>query len=573
MLSKVWKVDFFLVNILIPLMLLILYFISFEFILIPRLEIPIGVNYVFVNESWNLLSYIFLACLLLFFAIIKTNWGEKLEFNKNIEKISIIDIFLLFLPLMPIVQYIIINQEILSPSGIIEVFLFFVLLSGIYVFTLPIIFNRYLSTRPLMFLGVSFIFTIYSMSSLSVSFKWFESGDLLIQWAFLIVVFLVIFFLYKLSNIKIVGLLIAFVFLTNSTVQFINMYKLNQREPLSDVENKLLLTAEDKELVFTPNIYLLVYDAYVANETMLSHGIDNTAQEEFLVEKGFKLYPHTYSVGASTLETMDRVLNVSTDFYGKMRRATSGDGIVQRVLKGYGYITYGVFPSNYFFRSINPTYDFSYPGQSSSVKILWQAILMGEFRFDAGFINRQRHELYPDMKLDIFKSISGDPVFIYTHSSNPGHAQFSGTCRPDETERFYDRLLTANLEMQDDVDAIIDHDPQSIIIVAGDHGPHLTKNCYRLEEAYDISEISRLDIQDRFGTFLAIRWPDEEYEIFDDITILQDIFPAIFAYLFNDEDILEVKIEPSTISPIVTVRNGIIVGGINDGEPLFLAEE
>ncbi len=79
-----------------------------------------------------------------------------------------------------------------------------------------------------------------------------------------------------------------------------------------------------------------------------------------------------------------------------------------------------------------------------------------------------------------------------------------------------------------------------------------------------------MDIQDRFGTFLAIRWPTPDFENYDDIIVLQDIFPAVFAYLFNDEGFLESKIDPSTFSPLVTVRNGIIFGGINDGEPLFL---
>ena len=43
----------------------------------------------------------------------------------------------------------------------------------------------------------------------------------------------------------------------------------------------------------TPNIYFLVYDSYVPNETMMNYGIDNSAQEGYLVERGFTLYPHT----------------------------------------------------------------------------------------------------------------------------------------------------------------------------------------------------------------------------------------------------------------------------------------
>ena len=91
---------------------------------------------------------------------------------------------------------------------------------------------------------------------------------------------------------------------------------------------------------------------------------------------------------------------------------------------------------------------------------------------------------------------------------------------------------------------------------------------------YDISEISRLDIQDRFGTFLAIKWPTKNFEQYDDIIILQDLFPAVFAYIFQDVSLLDAKIEPITDQDYIIsgakVVDGIIEGGINDGEPLFV---
>jgi hypothetical protein len=130
--------------------------------------------------------------------------------------------------------------------------------------------------------------------------------------------------------------------------------------------------------------------------------------------------------------------------------------------------------------------------------------------------------------------------------------------------------------MKQDIEILIENDPDAIIIVAGDHGPYLTKNCYTTTGYYDESEISRLDIQDRFGSFLAIRWPTDDYQNYDDITVLQDVFPAIFAYMYNDEQILNSKISSHTIDQItsnVYVNNGIIHGGVNDGEPLYLSEQ
>jgi hypothetical protein len=320
----------------------------------------------------------------------------------------------------------------------------------------------------------------------------------------------------------------------------------------------------------TPSVYLLIYDAYVTNETMLGYGIDNSAQEDFLVESGFTLYPHTYSVYDTTLGTMSRVLNASTDYYGSKRRAVSGDGVVQNIFQSYGYQTYGLFPMDYFFREGTSSYDLSVPDfKASPVNLLPKAILMGEFRFDVGFDDISREE-FVESKQTIFEDFPVDPVFIYMHSNLPSHSQNSGVCRPDETELYAERLANANLEMRQDINIILKNDPGAIVIVAGDHGAFLTENCYRFED-YDVSEITRLDIQDRVGTFLAIRWPGQGFESYDEITVLQDVFPAVFAYLFSDTSILESKIDPISFAPGISVKNGIIVGGIDDGEPLFLS--
>jgi len=202
--------------------------------------------------------------------------------------------------------------------------------------------------------------------------------------------------------------------------------------------------------------------------------------------------------------------------------------------------------------------------------------LMGEFRFDVVF-DRPSREQFVKYKISTFEDISQKPRFVYMHDYLPGHSQISGKCLPDETELYRERLAKANFQMEEDIETIIQNDPDSIIIVAGDHGPYLTKNCIGTGRDYDIAEISRLDIQDRFGTFLAIKWPDRDFSEYDDITVLQDIFPAIFGYIFQDRQFLEAKIEARTLSPSTisgaSVENGIIRGGINDGKPLFVNPE
>ncbi len=74
------------------------------------------------------------------------------------------------------------------------------------------------------------------------------------------------------------------------------------------------------------------------------------------------------------------------------------------------------------------------------------------------------------------------------------------------------RVAIANRYMRQDIELVIKNDPAAIVMVAGDHGPRMTKNCGVTGGVYEISEISRLDIQDRFGSFLAIRWPSSDFE-------------------------------------------------------------
>jgi hypothetical protein len=202
-----------------------------------------------------------------------------------------------------------------------------------------------------------------------------------------------------------------------------------------------------------------------------------------------------------------------------------------------------------------------------------KGIFMGEFRWDEGN-DATTHITFQERKLAILESVPNNPRFVYTHDFEPGHAQMSGKCLPNETALYEARLIVANHEMKQDIETIIQNDPGGIVIVAGDHSPYLTKNCLSdLAGHDDVSEISRLDIQERFGAFLAIRWPTEDFSEYDDITVLQDIFPAVFAYLFEDDGFLVAKVASTTHSVETcgaSVTNGTISGGINDGEPLFV---
>lgn len=387
---------------------------------------------------------------------------------------------------------------------------------------------------------------------------------------------------YKKRNRAFILTIISLFFIINTSSN-LYPYLIKNKPLISKDENLLLQSIEGKSPKKTPNIYLLVYDAYVPSETMRSYGIDNSLQENFLLSKGFNLYPNTYSIRATSIDSMSLVLNAANDFYGNYRRGVSGDGIVQNALEKIGYTTYGVFPYYYFFYEVGSSYSYSYPnsipGKITFMPLL-KAILVGEFRFEFTLseeATNSSNSKYVRMKRDYLNDGLKSPAFIYSHSNIPNHSQNSGACLPNETQLYQERLNEANQEMEADVKQILEHDPGSIIIIAGDHGPYLTKNCVSLTDFYEESEINRQDIQDRHATFLAIRWAEDDNAQYDDITVLQDVFPAIFAFMFEDRQIIMNSKVPAITKPFYTggvyVNNGVIVGGANDNEPLFLTQK
>jgi len=585
-------------QVLVTLVALPLYFVSFSWFLhwlLPEHET--NVNAVLASDAWKGslavagFYVVFLVIVGLYIILepyigryilvdgrkgnkapLKTKKSKKLAFKNSIEKF---DFILILLPLTPVVQYILSNQDTLSPLGSLYVFAVFAGFSVLFVIVVPALLGIIGPTKTLMILGLAFTSTITNMAALSATLSWYEDGDLVLQLGILSAIFLGCWIVYNLIGRKVLYAIVVVVFITNTALNLAPR-DWTRRELITD--NRLAHLVGSKQPQSTPNIYLLVYDAYVINETMLAYGIDNSAQEEYLEALGFEVYPHSYSVGDSTYQSMSRTLDASAELHGKPQTGVSGDGIVQNLLKGFGYETYGLFPTNIMFQGIGSSYDLSLPeatsaSASSSHDSLMKGIFMGEFRFDEGMDEKIRLE-FLERKQAILGSVPDTPRFVYTHDFWPGHSQLSGQCRPDETAMFKGKLGLANDEMKQDIETIAQKDPGAIVVVAGDHGPYLTKNCNNiLAGSYDISEISRLDIQSRFGAFLAIRWPTEDFSEYDAITVLQDIFPAMFAYLFKDDGFLEAKVASTTQSYETigaSVTNGIISGGINDGEALFV---
>lgn len=287
-------------HMLIPLVVLALYFIVFSWFLSWLLpEYVVNVNAVFVSSVGKYLLLLTVGLYLIFFILFKVKRGNKLTFENSIEKLYVGDFILILLPLTTIVQYILNNQDILSPLGSLYVFAVFLFFSILFIIILPILIGIITSTKTLMLLGLAFTFVITNMAVLSIEFHWLEQGNLIIQLGFLIAIFLISWALYNLVGRKVLYLIVVICFLTNSAIHLLpadlTPDEGTKSSLLNSTKNKLAqLIGSTPSPHSTPNIYLLIYDAYVINETMLQYGIDNSAQEKYLEKLGFKLYPHTY---------------------------------------------------------------------------------------------------------------------------------------------------------------------------------------------------------------------------------------------------------------------------------------
>lgn len=578
-------------NAIAVLTLLLFYAFVFSFVL------PQGINFIFVTQ---LKRWLFVPAIILFitwrvfFAPPKTKKNNCADPHKWLQ---VKDLVLPLLPMTPIAQYILLNLDILTFFDIVAVFFIFFTVSFILIFLVPLALRRFESHKILMIVGLVFSYVLFNMASLASDLSWHCSGDFRIQLVILFIFFSISLFFYSLDE-KFFRKAIVFFLIINIFAVFIQPQMIEnlivKRTAASDPPSLYALT-KGKTIKRKPDIFLLTYDAYVENETMLQYGIDNSFQENYLTQNGFYIYRGTYSIGFLTQSSMCSVLNVKGGTYAGpsfmklisllkpnlaarelvSTSAIAGGGAVQNILRENNYQICGVFGSNYFFREIKSSYDETFPTRLlPAYLLLVRSIFEGEFRFNTEF-DKISYRDYLSKKRTLLTSKTNRPIFLYAHSRFPGHSQNSGKPVGNEIELFRKKLTKANDEMKGDVEAIEKNNPEAIIIINGDHGPYLTKNCTATgrHNQYQASEINRLDIQDRYGSFLAIKWPKDAHIDHSKIKILQDIFPSVFTYLYDDPSILDSRIEPVTLRPFFTsgvrVRKGVIEGGRDDGKWLF----
>ena len=311
-------------------------------------------------------------------------------------------------------------------------------------------------------------------------------------------------------------------------------------------------------------------------ETLKNYGIENKTQLIFLKERDFTYYPGTYTISTQSVFSMGGMLNLKL---GNEHKAVAGESTVVKTLQKSGYKTYGIFKNRYFFKSIEKPeefYDEIFP-KTKSTGVL-KAILEGEFRWDIDH-EAELSEKYLSFKRKVLSEKSKKKRFIYTHTG-PYHSIHNGKCdSKKEIKKFEERLKRSNEEMKQDVNQILKSDPNSIIVIHGDHGPFLLNKCGIIKDKTQINKVNRNFLQDNFSTFLAIKWPKGYTNKYKDTNIrtTQDTFFEVFEYLLDNEISNDFRLSPITdkkntdgfIGAGVQINDGVIIGGPDDKKKLF----
>ena len=161
--------------------------------------------------------------------------------------------------------------------------------------------------------------------------------------------------------------------------------------------------------------------------------------------------------------------------------------------------------------------------------------------------------------------------FIYAHSHVPGHVVENPVYRKSpevEKAQYEERIAKADAEIRRDVDLLLAKDDESIIIIASDHGSHLS-----LPER--IGDYDAFTLLDRLGIQLFVRWP-HDYKPCLQLHCLKNLFLEVMIYMSGNSSLAKYESQGESLrvmaplrAPAGTVKNGIIQTGVDKGKNLF----
>ena len=326
--------------------------------------------------------------------------------------------------------------------------------------------------------------------------------------------------------------------------------------------------AADKPLnpAVLPNIYFIVTDSYPRSDYLKSYfDIDNTPFLNELRKRGFYIaersrsnYPNTLPSLASTLN-MDYLDNaIATEGwedarYPALLSQIRGNSVVP-MLRSVGYefvaIASGVFPTE-----LGEADRFIHPGGWRPTEYHQQLIDATPIRSILNRMKKRRFHHRVPFVFDALESVRREtqPMFVFAHLMAPHlpHAyDADGNVLlefPPYKQGWVQMTEFVNRRLIAVVDAIQKHEPNSVIIVEGDHGPRTTWQSTFTNELLPWEGSWEEYVRDRCANLSTFYYPDQGYEsLYPEITPV-NTFRVIFNKYFNTH--LEILEDVTYLSP------------------------
>lgn len=293
-----------------------------------------------------------------------------------------------------------------------------------------------------------------------------------------------------------------------------------------------------------PNIYVIQPDGYV-NFTELAkdpYNFDNEEFEYYLKKKKFKLYNNFRSNYTSTVLSNSSMFAMKHHYKGKQlfgaREVIAGNNPVIETLKNNDYQTF-LFIENPYLLLNRPTIQYDSCNFAMN-EVPWFGI--GAFGIQKKLIDPLEENI---------RNNRGKRNFYFIEKIAPGHiTTFKNQAQSLDVERknYLEQVKEANQWLQYITQVIVKNDPNSLIVIAADHGGYVGLNYTK--ELFEKQTDKKL-IYSGFSAALAIKWPDNVAPAYDTkLKTPVNLFRTIFTYLSDNPKLLD-NLQPDTSHAII----------------------
>lgn len=279
-----------------------------------------------------------------------------------------------------------------------------------------------------------------------------------------------------------------------------------------------------------PNIYYIQPDGYSAKPALENIHYDynndrfysDLEQRDFYINHEYRTnYPSTLSSNAALFTGQHHFYDQGTlkNELFNAREIIMGNNPVLQTFKNNGYQTTAILQHRYLLLN-HPEVAYDRINISSN-----ELSSLPKYKLDKNYLS--------DLK-SMMQSASDAPQFYFVEILEPGHIPglpYKGSSPIKQREDYISKLNHTSTKLLQMIDHITQQDPNSIIIIAADHGGFVGFNyatqCYEkpINDATLKSSI--------FRALLAVKAPSEFESCKDHLKSSVSLFPTLFYYLGN----------------------------------------